>query len=270
MSYFQIRGFARGLSTLKVPARGACSVCCAYDAAYSAKGVRDDLKAFELAMAQVPAPGPAAVVALSGGKDSLSALYLARAVRGWRVAAYLFDNGFIPAPVIAQAQRVCDALGVTLEVDTLEGARRRAFARSVATVTATGATPCDACALDVNRGLERLCARLGTPQVIFGTNFYGSWLDRPSPLAFTGGLTFLNLPYALGITAAQARANVKALGAVIHEFKGVSSNCRVPELVQRRIGRTLGHVPELEVLSLEVMVGHLPRAEALRTLEAKG
>jgi PP-loop superfamily ATP-utilizing enzyme len=265
MSFFQIRGFARmgALESLEVPARGPCSLCRLYDEAYSAKGVRDDLAAFEL---MLPKKGPGAIVALSGGKDSLSTLYLSKVVRGWNVTAYLFDNGFIPREVINQARALCDAVDVELHVESLRGEAKRSFAREVAEVTPTSRTPCDACGLGMNAGIEKLCERLGVSQVIFGTNFYASWLDRPSALAFNGKRTYLNLPYALGVTAAQARRNVKKLGGNIIQMKGMSTNCRVPGLVDARIGRKLGHVPELEVLSLEVMVGHLPRAEALRSL----
>lgn len=277
MPLFQIRGFARLglLEALRVPPRGACTVCRAYDAAVTPRHLAEDLAHFEAMLARAPASGPAALVALSGGKDSLSTLYLARVVKGWRVEGYLFDNGFIPPQVVAQAQRLCDGVGVRLHVDTLRGRARAAFAREVGAVTATGPTPCDTCASHLNRGLARRCEALGIDQVIFGTNFYASWLDRPSALgAFQApdgrALATLNLPYALGVTAAEARRNVRKLGGRVIEMKGVSTNCRVPELVQRRIGRTLGHVPELEVLSLEVMVGHLPRRAALRALAAKG
>jgi PP-loop superfamily ATP-utilizing enzyme len=272
MPFFQIRGFARALGTLEVPPRGPCTVCQAYDAAFSAKGLADDLAAFEWMMSRVPGEGPAAVVAVSGGKDSLSTLYLAKVVKRWRVAAYLFDNGFIPKDVIAQAQRLCDALSVPLHIDSLRGTRRTAFAREVARVTATGPTPCDTCGRGMNAGLARRCEALGISQVIFGTNFYASWLDRPSALALHPGkrpLHALNLPYALGVTAQQARANVRRLGGTILEQPGVSTNCRVPGLVEARIGRTLGHVPELELLSLEVMVGHLSRREALEVLASR-
>lgn len=269
MSFFQLRGAAHALGRLTVPPRGPCSVCQAYDAAFTARGLAEDLAFFEARLADAPPGGPAAVVAVSGGKDSLSTLYLAKVVRGWRVAAYLFDNGFIPPAVVDQVRRICAALDVPLHVDELRGGPRAAFAKEVAAVTPTGATPCDTCATRLNAGLARLCARLGIQQVIFGTNYYAAWLDRPSALAFHRGpptLFALNLPYALGTTAVQTRANVRRLGAQIHELPGVSTNCRVPGIVQRRIGRKLGHVPELEVLSLEVMVGHLSRRAALAVL----
>jgi hypothetical protein len=272
MSFFQIRGFARALGSLEVPARGPCTVCRAYDTAFSEQGLADDLTQFEWSLGQVKGDGPKAVVAVSGGKDSLSTLYLAKVVKGWPVAAYLFDNGFIPKDVIEQARAMCARVEVPLHVESLRGERRTSFAKAVASVTATGPTPCDACGLGMNAGLARLCKRLGTPNVIFGTNFYASWLDRPSALALHPGkppLLALNLPYAMRVTAREAKQNVTALGATVLQQQGVSTNCRVPGLVEARIGRTLGHVPELELLSLEVMVGHLSRREALRTLEAR-
>jgi PP-loop superfamily ATP-utilizing enzyme len=273
MPFFQIRGFARALGTLTVPTRGPCTVCQAYDAAFSRRGLADDLAQFEWSLSQVAGRGPRAVVAVSGGKDSLSTLYLAKVVKGWPVAGYLFDNGFIPRDVIAQARAVCDRLEVPLHVDSLRGTRRTGFAKAVATVRADGPTPCDTCGRGMNAGLARLCAALGAPNIIFGTNFYASWLDRPSAVALHPGptpLLALNLPYALGVTAHEARANVKRLGATVLQQRGVSTNCRVPGLVEARIGRALGHVPELELLSLEVMVGHLTRREALRALAARG
>lgn len=275
MRYFQIRGFAPPglLEALSVPPRGPCSLCRAYREAFDARAVADDLARFELGLAQPTRSGLSAVVAVSGGKDSLSTLYLAKVSRDWKVGAYLFDNGFIPPEVVAQVRAVCDRLEVPLHVHALEGRARAAFAREVATVTAVSRTPCDTCAHTLNDGLAALCRRWGVRHVVFGTNFYASWLWHPSPVGFlplgTDTLTTVNLPYALGVTAAQARRHVRRLGARVIDLRGVSTNCRVPEVVQRRVGRALGHAPELEVLSLEVMVGHLPRAAALRTLARK-
>ncbi|HEY0880613.1 MAG TPA: hypothetical protein VGD87_03725, partial [Archangium sp.] len=97
MPLFQIRGFARMglLEHLTVPSRGPCSLCRAYDEAFSQQALDEELAQFETMLARRK-KGPAALVAISGGKDSLSTLYLARK-RGWRVEGYLFDNGFIPA-----------------------------------------------------------------------------------------------------------------------------------------------------------------------------
>jgi|CXWL01.1.fsa_nt_gi PP-loop superfamily ATP-utilizing enzyme len=277
MPYFQIRGFAPPgvLESLSVPKRGPCSLCRTYQKAYSRKRLADELRLFGLMLNRTEGSAPGALVMVSGGKDSLSALFVAKETLKWNVSAFLFDNGFIPKAVVEQTRQICERLRVPLHVETMLLAEKRAFAHLVASVTPDGATPCDLCAHGMNDAIARLAQRSGFSQVILGTNFYASWGSYPSALSqvpnpLTGQpLQYLNLPYAVGITSAQTRANVKQLGARIIEMKGVSTNCRVPEIVQRRIGRELGHIPELEVMSLEVMVGHLPRAEALRTLRAK-
>lgn len=275
-SYFQIRGFAPYplLEELKVPARGPCSLCRAYLKAFDAARVADELKLFGVMMGRTGASDLGGIVSVSGGKDSLSTLYLAKARMKWKVAAFLFDNGFIPKPVVDQTRALCERLNVPLYVERFDKPTQKAFAKRVDSVTPTGATPCDACAYGMYDALAALGERLGTRNVITGTNFYATWGRYPSALAVRTQpgdkpFTYLNLPYALGVTSTQARQNVKKLGAQVIDMKGVSTNCRVPELVQKRIGRKLGHVPELEVLSLEVMVGHMPRSEALKTLRKK-
>lgn len=52
------------------------------------------------------------------------------------------------------------------------------------------------------------------------------------------------------------------------DLPGVSTNCQVPDLVASRVLTALGHIPELEDLSLEVLVGHCSRDSALAQLEA--
>jgi hypothetical protein len=104
--------------------------------------------------------------------------------------------------------------------------------------------------------------------VVYGTNYFSAWADRPFAVSRRRGTDALqiNLPFAMRRTAADTRSALKALRAEPIPIEGVTSNCLVPSLVQRSVRPQLGHVPELEDLSLEVMVGHMTRAEALAHL----
>src|SRR5438128_11675665 len=80
---------------------GICNVCRAYDAAFDAERVR-----LQLTQLIVGARAGGAVVAFSGGKDSLSTLYIAKERLGLDVVAFLFDNGFMPSVVGEPGQAV--------------------------------------------------------------------------------------------------------------------------------------------------------------------
>jgi PP-loop superfamily ATP-utilizing enzyme len=253
--------------TFEVGDDGICSICKAYAASYRPAGIAQDLARFRTACETT-----GAVLGLSGGKDSLSALYLAHEVLGVRVYPVLFDNGYIPQPVIDQARAVCERLSLPLEVRTHVGAGQATFRELVTGATVHAPPPCDACARSAWVAFDDVAAERGTSWVIFGTNYYAAWASRPyaasQRLNAAGRVMFhIHLPYALGVTRTRTLANVRSLGATPAKMPGVSTNCQVPAIVQRRLGAVLGHVPEREDLSIEVLVGHLTRDDALADLD---
>ena len=260
---------ARILRAFEIGADGVCNICKAYDAALD-----EERRGRELVQLMAAAAKGGAVVAFSGGKDSLSTLYIARERLGLHVTAFLFDNGFIPRPVVAQSERVCRELGVELRIGRPSASEQRAFLRIVETARAEDAPPCDTCSDMITRELARVVDDVEATAVLLGTNYWIQWGEQLHAVAVRTtrsgrSVLFANLPFAARVTHADVLKNVKALHADVLAMPGLSSNCRVPALVQKRLGVDIGHVPELEDLSLEVMVGHRTRASALDELLKK-
>jgi PP-loop superfamily ATP-utilizing enzyme len=275
MSFYLIRDVLPSalLDDFHLDAEGICPVCRALATALVPEGIEADLNLFRAST--LLSPGPAAVLALSGGKDSMSALYLARRVLQLNLVALLFDNGHLPRPVVARAQRACRALEVELVVARPSALWRRRFDAGVRDVALHRPVPCDVCGTAIIEALAALAAQRGAPWIIWGTNYFAAWTDRlyavgRRQLPGNRSIAEINLPFALRLTAAQARRNARRLGANVTAVRGLSSNCRVPHRVSRALLPSLGHVPELEVLALEVQVGHRTRRGALAYLRQRG
>jgi len=274
MSFYLIRDVVPKalLDDFAIGTDGVCSICRAYGASFTADGRERDLALFR--SSTWGAKKPAAVLALSGGKDSLSTLFIVRRVLALPVVALLFDNGHIPRAVVDKARAACVATGTALKVVAAPARWRRRFGDAVQGVRLETPAPCDLCAVSINHELAEVAHALGVTWLILGTNYFSAWSGRPYAVGRRAGshgetLAEINLPYAMGITLRQARANVRELGVGPLAVPGISSNCLVPHQVSQALAAQLGHIPELEVLALEVIVGHRTRAEALAHLRKK-
>lgn len=270
----------RALLPITLDDDGVCSVCRAFARDRDPDAWRDDVEqcAFEIA-----AVGRPAILALSGGKDSLATLALCRR-HDIDVVCALYDNGFVPAAVVERARAVCARLGVELVVLRADDDDARQLASAVATASPTTVAPCVHCAAQMGRRFGQLADERGAPWLISGTNYPARWDiadDGRGVIAASHALTtpsgrvwrVLHLPFALGLTHGALRATLHDIGVDLDEVTaavgGISSNCRVPGLVQARVGAALGHVPEQEDLALEVLVGHRDRDDALAELRRK-
>lgn len=245
-----------------------CSVCRAYTAAFD----RDHLRR-ELAEAVDSAGTHGCLVAVSGGKDSLSTLYHVRVTLGLDATAVIFDNGFIPEEVMDQTEKCTRSLGVELVRVRAEEEEEEAFRRRVLRSRSESESPCARCSRLMNRSFARAAGERGVRVVFTGTNFFSPWWNLANPPSGKARLhqdseaNIYHLPYLAGLTHEDVRRHLDAMDARIIPVGGASSNCRVPAIVERRVRPDLGHVPELEVLALEVMVRHLPRQTALDLLD---
>jgi hypothetical protein len=140
----------------------------------------------------------------------------------------------------------------------------------------------------MGRRFGALADARGAPWLISGTNYPAFWeiavgddgravgrMQASHALATPAGRMWrvLHLPFALRLGHGALRETLRSLDVDLDEVTaavgGISSNCRVPGLVQARVGPALGHVPEQEDLALEVVSGHLSRDEALVALAGK-
>lgn len=237
---------------------GRCSVCHLWDERFAPKLLDAECERFEEDARPV-------IVLFSGGKDSAAALALTKKL-GKQTHALLFDNGFIPTEVLVQAQATCDRIGVPLWIERggldLEPALR--------VLNASSRTPCEACINAVYVHASRRAREIDAGYIVQGTNYFSSWKTFPlGTRHLVDDRLVIHLPFVRRQTWAQTQALLDEVGFVPSDLVGVSSNCRVPALVQARVADDIGHVPELEDLSLEIIAGHLTRAEALATLRKK-
>jgi NAD(P)-dependent dehydrogenase (short-subunit alcohol dehydrogenase family) len=248
---------------------GVCNVCRAYERAFVPALVEKE-RNHALALAQ----RRGAIVAISGGKDSLALLHLARRTHHLDLHAFFFDSGYIADGVLRQVERVCARERVPLHVGGWRGRAATTFERHVEKGRLDQPHPCGACSAGIGEQLLALADTLRIPVVLNGSNYFARWDERVRANLrprTPGGRTvvFSHFLYASHMRLPEVRRRVAALGATVVATGSTSSNCAVPARVHQRLGQALGHMPDLEDLSLEVMVGHRTRRSALEALMHK-
>lgn len=226
-----------------------------------------------------PRPGRGAVdalVALSGGKDSLATLLIAKRELGLSVAALTLDNGFLLDPALAACRSWCDELDAPLTVirDAMHDDVRGALARRNLTPW-----PCVACFDRLSRALITEATRLGGPAIVTGLRYRwpgGSACARasqafaayaPSPAAET--LWVVNLPAAVGLAEAEERELLARHGWADPGIAGHSTNCLLPAHFERLHLERLGRPHEsARFVSLEARQGVISREVAIERTRA--
>ncbi len=191
--------------------------------------------------------GVDAVVALSGGKDSLLALVAAREL-GLRVTASTLDNGFLLDAVLASAHGWCERLGVPLSIhrESMHDEVRAALRRR-----RLNPWPCVGCFDRLSRALVAEVLRVGARMIVTGLRYHwpgGSAIAAASaafapfaPAADAAQISVLNLPAALALGESEERALLATLGWVDPGLAGHSTNCLLPARFEHlhlaRLGR---------------------------------
>jgi hypothetical protein len=258
---------------LKILEDGVCSICAEYSA--TVEDARREA-AGTAVLEELRRNRRPSIIAVSGGKDSLSTLYLVRRILDLEVIAFFYDSGFILPGAIEQLRRVCSALGVPLRESVTTETNFKVLEASVSSALPGDTPPCHYCSRAFFPVAASLAQEVGTEHILCGTNHFWRWPESEQPVGvlthsnWGPKITVIALPYLLGVTREQVMGNLAELGATACvSASGLSTNCRVPELVQARVGAAVGHVPELEMLSIEVLVGHLTREAAAHELVRK-
>jgi len=190
---------------------------------------------------------PPALLALSGGKDSLTALYLLADVLQVKTVAFLYQNGFIPPLVITQAQAMCDKYGVHLEILTkpLYDAFKREYPLDASgqLVARTGLDFCQLCSQQIQRLGLASSERFGAQWIVFGNKVYTQTEPYVSSIkmATINGKTrkSINLLYTLGIKTEHQKYILEQMGWQDPGLEGYTSNCLIPGLVESARQRSL-------------------------------
>ena len=259
--------------TISLDAEGLCPYCRLYAERYDAEALKTELLGF---VSAVRRSGKPVLVALSGGKDSLCALFLLAQVLGLPTRAFTFDNGFLPRSVLAQTARICADLGVPWEPvrQSLKAAFQDEYQSDAQgrLQARTGLDFCQLCAGHIRDVMVEVCRREGMGYVVFGNKSYTTLEPKVSslkqvPVPDGEPILTLNLLFALGTSTGQQQNMLADMGWQDPGLSGYTSNCLIPGLVAAARERRLGLPSDAGYIELELRSGAYRREEAQALLE---
>lgn len=250
---------------------GYCNYCQLYVQNYDAQALKQELNAF----IQVTQKEPV-VLALSGGKDSLTALYLARVLLQLEVRCVLYQNGFIPDKVIAQARRICNELSVPLDVIThsLQAEFKAEYpSHHGKRIAKTGLDFCQICARQLGAVAVPYLQKHRSQWLLLGNKNYARLQPTVSAIKphQVEGFAYhsVNVLYALRITASQQQAILELMNWKDPQLSGYTSNCLVPGLVEAARFEKLGVASDRGYIEMELRSGAYTLAEVEHLLDLK-
>lgn len=251
--------------------QGLCEACQLYDTHYD----RQLLEAERQWFSEDVSPESPALLALSGGKDSLTALYLLADVLQVPTRAFLYQNGFIPASVIEQAQHICQRYDV--ELDIIEHSLTDVFEAEYpyddtgVRQARTGVDFCRLCTTHIQRIALRLCQTYQSRWIVFGNKVYTELTPYVSSIKtlIQKGQRYhsMNLLYTLGIQNAHQQYMLKRLGWKDPGLTGYTSNCLIPGLVSKARERKLRMHNDQGYIERELRSGAYTHQEAWELLK---
>ncbi len=244
---------------------GICQYCQMYASHYDERMLIAEKQMFvEDVQAQPPA-----LLALSGGKDSLTALYLLVEILQVQTHAFLYQNGFIPDFIVEKAREFCDFYQVPLTV--VERPLYQQFRQEYALngeqlVARTGLDFCYLCSGRLNQISFDLCDQLGAQWVVLGNKVYTQLKPYVSSIAW-GTLQgrrrqSINLLYTLGIQNIHQQYILKKMGWTDPGLPGYTSNCWIPGLVEQARRQRLQAHPDQGYIERELRSGAYTPSQA--------
>lgn len=257
---------------LELDQQRLCPYCRLYNQNYDKTYLQQELQAF----LGLPSGSYDALVALSGGKDSLSALFLASKVLGLRVLAITYDNGFLPEPVLEQTARICEELEVDWHLGRSElyAEFLRLYQRDAQGFwqARSGQDFCQICSKGVHRLLHQQALAQQCCRVIYGNRTYTRLEPKVSALKRArlaeGYLWQSNLLFALRLNAQDQAKILAELKWQDPGLKAQTSNCLIPGFVDAPRRRLLGQHSDAAYLAQEWRSG-LGQGDELQALESE-
>lgn len=262
---FQATG---NISVVELDAAGLCPYCRLFQQNYDRHWLEQELLSW---LDSLQHSGQPALLALSGGKDSLCALFLLAKVLKRPVRAFTLDNGYLPTVVLEQTERICREWNVPWEVvsDPLQREFSNEYQRDAQgrLQARTGLDFCQLCSGRIRKALLQICRQQGHSHVVFGNKTYTQLTPRVSclktlPLAAGGSLQVINLLFALRTNTTQMQNMLQDMNWQDPQLKGYTSNCLIPGLVAAARQRTLGYPADAGYIEMELRSGAWTRAEA--------
>ena len=199
-----------------------------------------------------------AVVAYSGGKDSVVALYLAKEVhRVPELEAVMIDHGLMAKEAIENARRIAEHLGVPFKL------LRYDYSDIFREALLKAQSPCRACSKRTMEKLRKYALRNGYRYIITGHELpFG---HHPYRL-MSGGVTQIRL---LSMMTEEERFEIlKKLPFEFPELPGYTTNCLVLGPALELYWEKHGHSFEQRRIAALVRYGLMSRKRAERELES--
>jgi predicted PP-loop superfamily ATPase len=197
-----------------------------------------------------------AVVAYSGGKDSVVALYLAKEVyKVPELEAVMVDHGLMAGEAIENARRIAEHLGVPFRI------LRYDYSDIFREALLKAQSPCRACSKRTMEKLRKYALRNGYRYIITGHELpFG---HHPYRL-MKGGITQIRL---LAMMKEKERLEIlKKLPFEFPELPGYTTNCLILGPALERYWEVHGHSFEQRRIAALVRYGLMDREKAEREL----
>jgi len=198
-----------------------------------------------------------AIVAYSGGKDSVVALYLAKEVYKVReLEAVMIDHGLMAEQAIENAERIAEHLGVPFRL------LRYDYSDIFREALLKAQSPCRACSKRTMEKLRKYAIRNGYRYIITGHELpFG---HHPYRL-MSGGVTQIRL---LSMMTEEERFEIlKKLPFEFPELPGYTTNCLVLGPALELYWKKHGHSFEQRRIAALVRYGLMSRERAERELQ---
>lgn len=247
-----------GLEGVEILDDGRCSFCHNHD--LISKPAQDAFKTHAYWDAYRARSNGKCIVAFSGGKDSAMVLAYARQLQQAQVVAVFFDNGYIPAEVIENAQRLARKLDVEFVVirQDLTPEFQAAFGE------AKTHFPCQICARSFFRAIGDIC-RAENCGIVFSGHWY-PLISRPlSDFTLTPHEGGIDVYFPLPHLPSQWQSLRKALdqtGWRALKLPGNTTNCEIEPIFEHAYHLHYGYNPAIADLSDQIRVGWLTKEEA--------
>jgi predicted PP-loop superfamily ATPase len=218
------------------------------------------------------------IVALSGGKDSISALYLAKKVLGLNVIAMTYDNGFIPKNVIEQSERICKTLNVPYIVYKQEMynefKNEYKYNSNNTWVAKTGLDFCNLCSKNIWKYIKELSLNHNIYKVILGNKIYSSLTPKVSsikkiPIYVSEKkirINCINLLFSLNVNTTKQKEILDILDWESPKLKGYTSNCLIPGFTEYPRSKKIKTDSDAGYIEMELRSGIYSLEEAKKLL----